>query len=110
MAGTRAQQFEILSDKTFLDQLAGSLMTAAINVLNEADTTQNHVNRLKYAQLVFDSGLFQARNAVGLVMGNPTMAANAGNPPGGSGTPFPDGDVDFVVASLWDQLANKFAV
>lgn len=89
--------------------MAGSLLAAAINVLNEAADFQNHANRIRYAAAVLENPTLASANILSYVLTNVTIAGQAGDQPGPSGTPFLDGDIDFVMASLFDQFANKFA-
>jgi hypothetical protein len=106
---TRIQQFQVLQNPAFQQQLASCLLFAAINVLAEDAGTANHVNRVKWANAIVLSPLGQAATVLNYTMTNPTIAAAAGNAPGPSGTPFADSDIDFVVASLFDKFATQFA-
>jgi hypothetical protein len=108
MASTRAQQAQVIRNSAVLDQLAGSLMAAAYNVLNEATTTANHVNRTIFANAIMVNPLGQASFFVAGLMTNATLQGEAGNAPGASGTPFADSDIDFAVASLFNQYANQY--
>jgi hypothetical protein len=109
MASTRAQQAEILRNPSYLDQLAGSLLAAAVNVINEATTTTDHANRLAFARAIIGNPQAQAAFMAPGTMSNATLAGEAGNAAGASGTPFTDSDVDFVVASLFNIYADQFA-
>lgn len=106
---TRAQQAQILRNDLVLDQLAGALIAAAVNVVNEGPTTPNHANRVYWANVI----LSNPRNAAAIMapglLTNPTIASQAGNTAGASGTPFSDSDIDYVVASLFDAYANRAA-
>jgi hypothetical protein len=106
---TRAQQAKILRDPTVLDQLAGVLLNAAFNVVNEATGTPNHANRIIFANLIFTNCQQAALVVAPGLMTNATIAGQAGNAAGASGTPFSDSDVEFVVASLFDVYANQAA-
>src|SRR3954453_18165830 len=96
---TRAQQAQLLRNTVFLDQLAGALLAASANILNEAPATANHANRRAWANAVFLNPSAQAAFFAPGMLSNATIAANAGNAPGDSGTPISDNDVDYVVAS-----------
>jgi hypothetical protein len=104
MASLRAQQAQLLQNTSFLDQIAGSLLFAASQVVNEAAGTPNHANRIVYANAIFLNPQQQARTIVPGVLTNATIAAAAGTPDS-----ITDNDVDFVVASLFDAYANQHA-
>lgn len=106
---TRAQQAQILRNPAVLDQLAGALLAAASNILNEAAEAANHPNRAIFANVIFSNPLNAAALMAPGLMANPTLQAQAGATAGASGTPFSDGDVDYVVASLYDIYANRAA-
>jgi hypothetical protein len=109
MPTTRAQQAQLLRSSVFLDQVAGALLAAAANVLNEDAATPNHENRRAWANAIFVNPSEQARFVAPGLLSNPTVAASAGNPAGDSGTPLTDSDVDYVVASLYDKYAAQYA-
>lgn len=98
-----------LKDPTFQNQIAGALLTAATAVLNEAPMTGNHANRLLYANAIIGNPGAQAAFIASGILSNSTIAGEAGNAAGSSGTPFPDGDVQFVVNSFLDIYANQYA-
>ena len=106
---TRAQQAELLDNITFQHQVKGALLAAAANVLQESASTANHENRLKWANAIYSDPQAQMLYFIPAMLTNPTIAAEAGAAAGASGTPAPDGDVDYVVASLFDVYANQFA-
>ena len=108
MASTRAQQAEIIRNSTVIDQITGSLLAAAYNVINEAANTTNHANRLVYANAILVNPLAQAQFFAPALMTNATLQGEAGNAAGASGTPFADSDVDFVVAGLFNNYANQY--
>jgi hypothetical protein len=106
---TRAQQAQLLDDVTFKLQVKGSLLAAAANILQEAPSTPNHDNRLKWANAIYVNPQQQTEFFLPGMLTNPTVAAAAGGAGGPSGTPIPDSDVDYVVASLFDKYANQYA-
>jgi len=108
MASTRAQQAQLLRSTVFLDQIAGALIAAATNILNEDPATANHLVRRAYANAILTNPLEQAAFFAPGMLTNPTVAASAGNAPTASGTPIADGDVDYVVASLFDAYADQY--
>lgn len=106
---TRLQQTQLILSSTFIEQLAGSLLAAAAQIINEASSTPNHANRLAYARAIFSAPLPNAQFMAPGVLTNATVAGEAGNANGPSGTPISDNDLDFVVASLFDLYANQYA-
>jgi hypothetical protein len=106
---TRAQQAQIIRNAAVLDQLAGALLAAAVNVSNESETAPNHANRVLWANTIIANPLNAAAYVAPSLMSNPTLAGQAGSAAGESGTPFSDGDIDYVVASLYDTYANRLA-
>jgi len=104
MASTRAQQAQLIKNQTFLDQLAGALLAASVQVTNEGAGAQNHANRLLFANAVLVNPAQQAAFIAPGILTNPTISAEAGTPQS-----IPDGDVDFVVAGLFDIYANQYA-
>ena len=109
MASTRAQQAQLLTNPTFLQQVEGSLLAAAAQVLSEAQTTTNHANRLLWANAIYINPQAQTQFFLPGMLSNATISGEAGNAPGASGTPCADSDVDFVVASLFNIYSNQFA-
>lgn len=106
---TRAQQAQLLSNETFVQQVMGSLLAAAANIINEATSTPNHVNRLLWANAIYVNPALQTTFFLPGMLTNPTVAGEAGNTPGPSGTSVSDSDCDFVVASLWNTYSNQYA-
>ena len=109
MASTRAQQAQLLTNPTFVQQVMGSLLAAAAQILNEAASTANHANRLLWANAIYINPQAQTQFFLPGMLSNATISGEAGSAPGASGTPCLDSDVDFVVASLWNIYANQFA-
>jgi hypothetical protein len=101
---TRAQQTQLIRDSGFLDQLAGSLLYTANQVVNEASTTANHINRIAYANSIFLSPQSAASFMAPGILTNATISAEAGTP-----SSISDSDMDYVVASLFDKYANQYA-
>lgn len=106
---TRAQQAQVIKTAATLDQLAGALLAAAVQVVNESAGQPNHANRVLFANLILLNPQSAAVTMAPALMTNATLAGQAGNVPGASGTPFSDSDVDFVVASLYDVYATQAA-
>jgi hypothetical protein len=106
---TRAQQAQILRSQPVLDQLTGCLLNAASQIVHEDPNTPNHESRIKYANAVLIAPAPAAQFIMPALLTNATLASQAGNAPGDSGTPFADSDVDYVVASVFDIYANQFS-
>jgi hypothetical protein len=108
MASTRAQQAQLISNQTFIQQVMGSLLAAAALILNEGDSVTNHANRLAWANAIYTNPLEQTMFFIPGVLTNATISGEAGNAAGASGTPCADSDIDFVVSSLWNNYANQY--
>lgn len=106
---TRAQQAQVIRNPAVLDQLAGALLAAAFNVINESAQAPNHAHRVLLANLILSNPQQQALIVAPALMTNPTLAAQAGAASGSSGTPFADSDIDYVVSSLYDTYADQAA-
>ncbi len=87
----------------------GSLLAAAANILNEGTGVANHANRLAWANAIYVNPSAQTQFFLPGVLTNSTIAGEAGNTAGASGTPCSDSDIDYVVASLWNNYANQYA-
>lgn len=85
------------------------MLAAAANIINESAETADHVNRLAYARAIIGNPVAQVAFFAPGVLTNPTLVGEAGNANGASGTPIPDSDLDFVVASLWNIYADQYA-
>ena len=105
---TRLQQAQLIQDANFLNQVAGSLVSAASNVVNEASSTANHNRRVSYAEGIFANPLAQARIIAPGLLSNATIAGDAGGAIGASGTPVSDSDLDYVIASLFDIYSSYY--
>lgn len=106
---TRIQQIDFLQSADFQKQLAGSLLAAAVNVINEDVTTDHHKERAQWARAIVQSPQVQVSLMLNFVLSNPTVAAAAGGPNTSSGTPVSDSDLDYVVASLFTKFALQYA-
>lgn len=106
---TRLQQTQLIQSEVFIQQLAGSLLAAAAQIINESSNQPNHANRVLYSRSIIASPLEAAQYMAPAILLNATIAAEAGNPVGESGTPIPDSDLDFVVASIFDVYATQYA-
>lgn len=109
MASTRAQQAQLLKNSVFVDQVTGALIAAATNVLNEDPATANHQNRVAWANAIYLSPAQHVNTLLPGLLSNATLAGEAGGAVGTSGTPVPDADMDFVIASLFNAYATQYA-
>ena len=108
---TRAQQAQLLSNSLFQQQVTGSLLAAAAQILNEAATTADHVNRLAWARAIFANPQAQMQFFIPGMLTNATVAGEAGvTVMTSSGTPVLDSDCDYVVASLFNTYADQYAL
>lgn len=77
-------------------QVIGAIWKAAWDITNEPANTEDHAIRLAWANRIVSGGLPQAKEAARKMMidvlANPTVRAD----PNG----LPDGDFDFVIASI----------
>jgi hypothetical protein len=96
-------------DDTFAARVAMVLMRTAVDVANEAPETPNHPNRLALAQATFRASVNAKALAAALIANNATMQATIDANPAGLGSDVPDGDIEFVVAGLFDHFANAYA-
>lgn len=99
---TYLTRFDLINNGQFRNRLQMALWIAASDVLKEAANTTNHSNRLEWAkdalQHVSDATEMQA------VAVRATTNASIG----ANGNDSTDGDIQFVVNSLIDELANAF--
>ncbi len=88
--------------------MTGSLLAAATSVINEAAPTANHSNRLAYANAILVNPWPQAQFLLPGMLTNPTLQGMAGGTNTASGTCWNDSDVDYVIASLFNEYANQY--
>jgi methylmalonyl-CoA mutase cobalamin-binding subunit len=104
MASLRAAQAQLLRNSSFLDQIAGSLLFSASQIVNESAGAANHANRATLANAILQNPASQASVFAPGLLTNATIAAAAATPDA-----ITDNDVDFVVASLFNVYANQRA-
>jgi hypothetical protein len=109
MSATLAQQAQLLTNPTFIQQVQGALIAAAAAIIQEATTTADHANRIAWANAVIGNPTGQTAYFLPGMLTNSTIVGEAGNAAGASGTPCPDSDVEYVVASLWNIYADNYA-
>lgn len=74
---------------------------AAWDVLNESEATENHVNRLAWAESILDDYNAHAQREYTRFLSNATIQS--------SGTASTDNDIQYVVNSQLDDWANDLA-
>ncbi|MER8619160.1 hypothetical protein NKG99_20370 [Mesorhizobium sp. M1409] len=94
------------SDPIFYTRVAFLALKAAQQVASEDPATANHANRIHYAGLVMTGQDKALLLALHIVAANATIANEIENI---GGDAVPDGDIEFVLASIWDSRANAFA-
>ena len=81
----------------------------ALAKAEEATSTTDHANRIACAQAVIENPVGQTTYFLPGMLTDSTIVGEAGNAAGASGTPCPDGDVEYVVANLWNIYADQCA-
>ncbi|MER9336460.1 hypothetical protein NKJ06_21110 [Mesorhizobium sp. M0293] len=94
------------SDPVFYTRVAFIALKTAQQVASEDPATANHANRVHYAGLVMTGQDKALLLALHLVAANATIAQNI---EANGGDAVPDGDIEFVLGSIWDPRANAFA-
>lgn len=95
-------QYTLARDPVFQSRIKMAAVIAAIAVINESPLVQNHNARYSYAVRVLSGSVNFITKLSYLVVTNATIAATA--PTGENAT---DGDIQFVVNSLWDILSAQ---
>ena len=93
------------SDPIFYTRVSFAALKVAQMIAAEDTEHPNHVNRVAYANKIFrgdDNAILLAQH----VATNPTISSALES--GGPDAP-PDGDIEFVLTSIWDARANAFA-
>lgn len=96
-------------DDTFAARVAMILMKLAIDVANEDVGIANHANRLALAQQHFRGQVNSKAAAAACIAFNATIQMTIDASPELLGSNVPDGDLEFVLAGLYDNLANAYA-
>ncbi len=82
------------------NRAAVAVMKAAYDVANESAGTTNHAKRLLWANYALLNPLDEAARIMWGLLSNATIAT--------SGESSTDGDIQFVINSLVDTMANRF--
>lgn len=96
-------------DDVFAARVAMILMATANNVANEDPGTANHANRLALAQKVVRGEINNKAVAALVVASNATIQGAIDANPAGLGADVPDNDLEFQMATIYDNLANAYA-
>jgi hypothetical protein len=96
---------ELSLNSAFIDRVAVAAVEAAINVTSESTRTANHASRASLARKVLMSPRRWGELMAVAVAVNTTI-----NQKYATGEAVPDGDISFVVASLWDSYAGSDSV
>ena len=96
-------------DDAFAARVAMILMKLAIDVANEAPETANHENRVALAHRHLRAEVNSKAVAAAVIASNATIQSTIDGAPGERGANVPDGDLEYVLAGLYDHLANAYA-
>jgi len=104
MSNTSLDIVSAASEPAFYARVSYLALKVAQMIAAEATDYPNHENRVAYCNRVFqgsDNAILLAQH----VATNPSVAAQLLS---GPETPL-DGDIEFVLTSIWDARANAFA-
>ena len=96
-------------DETFAARVSMILMKVAIDVANEDGGTTNHANRLAFAAKVIKAEVNNKAVGAACISNNGTMQTTIDADPSLLGSNIPDGDIEFVLGGLYNNLANAYA-
>lgn len=102
--GTKAI-IEAASDPIFYTRVAFLAVKTAQNIASEKPNHPNHEARVAYANKIFRGEEAAITIAMHVASSNPTVAATLES---SGGDAVPDGDIEFVLATIWDARANAF--
>lgn len=94
------------SKPSFYTRVAFIALRSAQNVASEPENTANHANRVAYANRIFRGEENALLLALHVVSANGTVSNTLQNE---GGEAVPDGDIEFVLSTIWDARANAFA-
>jgi hypothetical protein len=102
-AATLSDQNTLSKDPSFVGRVQSALVTAALAVIAEAETTADHAARASYARAVLSSpASYAALMAIGVAT-NAQVTADAGSP--ASQANVTDADIVGAIVSLWNPYA-----
>jgi hypothetical protein len=97
----------IAQSPRFSSRCALLAMKTAIAVAYEDPATEGHDGRIRLANLVL-KGLVAAPLVAGWVMTNGTVRSTAVADKENMGAAVPDGDIEFVLASVWTAVGTAY--
>ncbi len=90
--------FDLATDATFHKRIRFALLKSAYDIRNEAESTPDHVNRLRWAiRILNNEPIDLGHVAIGVLL-NPAI--------GNAGSAATDGDIQFQVNSLVPELVG----
>jgi hypothetical protein len=97
----------VAANPVWLGRVQYQVLKAAVAIANESDQTPNHTERLRLANRVLRGNLpITVFGWLVLTNGTVGTAIDAEEDP--TGDSVPDGDIEFVVSSVWDALALAY--
>lgn len=98
---------EAASNPIFYTRVAFIALKVAQNVATEDPSYPNDANRKAYAGRVMSGQDKALLLALHVAASNPVIAGALET---GGGDSVPDGDIEYVLSTIWDARANAFAV
>lgn len=96
-------------DATFAARVGMISMRSAVAVANEALDAPDHAARVMWANKVLRGEQNNKVLAAAIIASNPTIAATIEAAPDERGSGVPDGDIEFVIATLVTALGRAEA-
>jgi hypothetical protein len=96
-------------DDVFAARVSMILMKLCVDVANEDGATPNHANRLALAQAHFRAGINAKALGAAAIASNGTLQAAIDTAPAELGANISDGDLEFVLAGLFNHFSNAYA-
>lgn len=97
----------ISNDQNFQNRVLYALEVSSISVMAESGLVEGHVRRVYYANAILNAGSSYSQNAARAILTNPAISAEANisiKTDGGYG--IPDGDIQFVINTLFSALSG----
>lgn len=92
--------WQLVNDQKFRGRIAAAIYKAAENIVNEGGTPES--DRFKLANQVRIGPANKIDWFIWKVASNPSIASESVD----GQANVPDGDIDYVVASVWDEVAT----
>lgn len=98
--------YAMSNDTEFINRVSSAVATTAYNIITtEADTEPDHDQRYAFARDVVKDVNAYAYQFTRMVVANPTIAEKAPNQ-----ADVPDGDILYVVNTVWTDFAPPLSV